>query len=70
MVSPEPAIRTTDATEVAERPAAAAFSPSTTREIFGCGASTYQSLSTTPGVRSKMALISEATSVRRPASGP
>jgi len=53
-----------------DSPAAAAFSPSTTSVTLGCDASTYQSVSTTPGVRSKIAFISVASSTRRVASGP
>ena len=48
---PAPASRTTPATAAAERPAAAAFSWSTSSRSFGCWRSTYQSTSTTPGVR-------------------
>ena len=63
-------MRASEASAAAFTPAAAAFCASTSTTILGCGASTYQSTSTTPGVLLKMSLTVLATSSRRSGSGP
>ena len=51
-------------------PAKAAFSLSMTKRVLGWSASTYQSMSTTPGVDSKMDLTCLAKANRASSVGP